>query len=93
MAPDDPVGEGAAAGRPWAEAPSTAVAELEELLRGAVATPPRRYVRGGEAREAVAERWCGQRGRPASLTLHPSSSSLRFGYCGGVSPIRSSTRG
>src|SRR5215212_5453698 len=50
-------------------------------------------VRGGEAREAAAKRRCGQSGRPASLTLHPSSSSSRPGYCAGASPTRLSTRG
>ena len=43
MARDDPVGKGAAAERPSGEAPSAAMAEFEELLRRAVAAPPRTY--------------------------------------------------
>ena len=43
MVRDDPVGEGAAAERPSGEAPSAAMAEFEELLRRAIAAPPRTY--------------------------------------------------
>ena len=43
MARDDPVGEGAAAERPSGEAPSAAMAEFEEMLRRAIAAPPRTY--------------------------------------------------
>ncbi|HEX6016180.1 MAG TPA: hypothetical protein VFY87_31130 [Geminicoccaceae bacterium] len=43
MVRDDPVGEGTAAERPSGAAPSAAMAEFEELLRRAIAAPPRTY--------------------------------------------------
>jgi hypothetical protein len=43
MAQDDPVGEGAEAERPSAEASSAAMAEFEELLRRIITAPPKTY--------------------------------------------------
>jgi hypothetical protein len=63
MARDDPVGEGAAAERPSGEAPSAAMAEFEELLRRAVAAPPRTYeeVKLGKPRRRGAAEGGGRR--------------------------------
>ena len=43
MARDDPAGGGAKTERPSGETPSAAMAEFEELLRRAIAAPPRTY--------------------------------------------------
>lgn len=43
MVREDPVGEGTAAERPSGAALSAAMAEFEELLRRAIAAPPRTY--------------------------------------------------
>ena len=65
MAQDDPVGDGAEAGRPSAEASSAAMAEFEELLRRVITAPPKTYEevklrkprrRGGAAEAGVRRR-------------------------------------
>ena len=43
MARDDPVGEGAAPGRPSGEASSVTMEEFEEMLRRIITAPPKTY--------------------------------------------------